>query len=396
MRLDRNVYILIMKKIIVLGATGSVGTQALDVARKENYKVTAISANRDVEAVEKYAREFNVNECAMADENAANSLKIKLSDTNIKVYSGQNGIIDMINNADFDTAVNSTLGMAGLLPSLAVVKCGKRLALANKESMVIAGEILNAEAKAHNAEIVPVDSEHCAIHQCLKAGDKKEVSRLILTASGGPFFGRSADEIKNVTLADALAHPTWKMGAKITVDSATLMNKGFEVIEACRLFDVPQNKVDVVVHRQSIIHSMVEFCDNSIMAQLSVPDMRFCVQYAVNYPERCTGVTEKLDFFKIPSLTFDRPDTEAFPLLQAAYDAVKLGGAVPCTLNAANEIAVAAFLKEKISFSDISNTVISTVNALADTAKNAVSLEDILAFDTLGRQYAEKIISHAK
>lgn len=396
MRLDRNVYILIMKKIIVLGATGSVGTQALDVARKENYKVTAISANRDVEAVEKYAREFNVNACAMADENAANSLKIKLSDTNIKVYSGQNGIIDMINNADFDTAVNSTLGMAGLLPSLAVVKCGKRLALANKESMVIAGEILNAEAKAHNAEIVPVDSEHCAIHQCLKAGDKKEVSRLILTASGGPFFGRSADEIKNVTLADALAHPTWKMGAKITVDSATLMNKGFEVIEACRLFDVPQNKVDVVVHRQSIIHSMVEFCDNSIMAQLSVPDMRFCVQYAVNYPERCAGVTEKLDFFKIPSLTFDRPDTEAFPLLQAAYDAVKLGGAVPCTLNAANEIAVAAFLKEKISFSDISNTVISTVNALADTAKNAVSLEDILAFDTLGRQYAEKIISHAK
>lgn len=384
------------KKIIVLGATGSVGTQALDVVRKENYIVTAISANRDVESVEKYAREFKVASCAMADENAANSLKIKLADTGIKVYSGKNGIIDMINEADFDTAVNSTLGMAGLLPSLAVVKRGKRLALANKESMVIAGEILNSVANANNAEIVPVDSEHCAIHQCLKAGDKKEVSRLILTASGGPFFGMAAEEVKHVTLADALAHPTWKMGAKITVDSATLMNKGFEVIEACRLFDVPQNKVDVVVHRQSIVHSMVEFCDNSVMAQLSVPDMRFCVQYAVNYPERCEGVTEKLDFFKIPSLTFDRPDTEAFPLLQAAYDAVRLGGAVPCTLNAANEIAVAAFLKEKISFSDISDIVISTVNSLAQSAKEATSLEDILAFDTLGREYAENIISHAK
>ncbi len=385
-----------MKKIIVLGATGSVGTQALDVARKEGYAVTALSANRDVDSVEKYAREFNVKACAMADEEAAKTLKYKLSDTDIKVYSGDKGIVEMINDTDFDTAVNSTLGMAGLMPSLAVVSKGKRLALANKESMVIAGEILNRVAKENRAEILPVDSEHCAIHQCLKAGEKREVSRLILTASGGPFFGKKASEIKKMTLDDALAHPTWKMGAKITVDSATLMNKGFEVIEACRLFDVPHDKVDVVVHRQSIIHSMVEFCDNSVMAQLSVPDMRFCVQYAVNYPDRCDGVTEKLDFFNIPSLTFDKPDTEAFPLLAKAYHSVKVGGALPCVLNAANEIAVAAFLSKKISFADISELVISAVDSLENDAKNAEKLEEILAFDSLGREHVRNIISRAK
>ncbi|MBE6670183.1 MAG: 1-deoxy-D-xylulose-5-phosphate reductoisomerase [Ruminococcaceae bacterium] len=385
-----------MKKIIVLGATGSVGTQALDVARKEGYAVTALSANRDVDSVEKYAREFNVKACAMADEGSANALKCKLSDTDIKVYSGDKGIVEMINDTDFDTAVNSTLGMAGLMPSLAVVSKGKRLALANKESMVIAGEILNRVAKENRAEILPVDSEHCAIHQCLKAGEKREVSRLILTASGGPFFGKKTSEIKKMTLDDALAHPTWKMGAKITVDSATLMNKGFEVIEACRLFDVPHDKVDVVVHRQSIIHSMVEFCDNSVMAQLSVPDMRFCVQYAVNYPDRCEGVTEKLDFFNIPSLTFDKPDTEAFPLLAKAYHAVKVGGALPCVLNAANEIAVAAFLSKKISFADISELVISAVDSLENDAKNAEALDEILAFDSLGREHVRNIISRAK
>lgn len=381
-----------MKKIIVLGTTGSVGLQALDVARKEKYNVVALSANRDVDGVEKYAREFDVLACAMADENAAANLKVRLSDTNVKVYSGSEGICEMIRNTDFDTAVNSTLGMAGLLPSVEVAKKGKRLALANKESMVIAGEILNAIAKENNAEIVPVDSEHCAVHQCLKAGEKQEVSKIILTASGGPFFGKTSSELKKMTLDDALAHPTWKMGAKITVDSATLMNKGFEVIEACRLFDIPASKVDVVVHRQSIIHSMVEFCDNSVMAQLSVPDMRFCVQYAVNYPDRCSGVINKLDFFSIPTLTFDKPDTEAFPLLAKAYSAVDAGGAVPCVLNAANEIAVAAFLKKEISFSDVSDVVIQTVDHLEKEASKARTLEEILAFDTLGREYAKSNI----
>lgn len=381
-----------MKKIIVLGATGSVGTQALDVARKENYVVTAISANSDVDSVERFAREFKVKACAMSDEKAAESLRLRLADTSVKVFSGAYGIVEMIKSVEFDTAVNSILGMAGLMPSYTVIECGKRLALANKESMVIAGEILNALARKTGAEILPVDSEHCAIHQCLKCGDHGEVTRLILTASGGPFFGRKKEELENVTLAQTLAHPTWKMGAKITVDSATLMNKGFEVIEACRLFNVPADKVEVVVHRQSIVHSMVEFCDNSVIAQLSIPDMRFCVQYAVNYPLRKQAVTERMDFSKLMTLTFDAPDMNAFPLLGAAYDAVSAGGAVPCLLNAANEVAVAAFLKEKINYRDISETVISAVKHFESEAKNAVTLDEIIGFDKLGREYAESLI----
>ncbi len=381
-----------MKKIIVLGATGSVGVQALDVARKEGYSVVALSARRDVDSIEKSAREFNVKACALSDESAARELKSRLNDTDIRVYFGDKGIVEMIADTDFDTAVNSTLGMAGLRPSLAVASKGKRLALANKESMVIAGDILNAVAKKNGAEIVPVDSEHCALHQCLKAGAHSEVKRLILTASGGPFFGKTSEELKAMTLENALAHPTWKMGAKITVDSATLMNKGFEVIEACKLFDVPADRVSVAVHRQSIVHSMVEFCDNSIMAQLSVPDMRFCVQYAVNYPDRCDAVTERLDLFSMPALTFARADMEVFPLLAKAYSAVEAGGAVPCVLNAANEVAVAAFLDKRISFTDVSDTVIKTVDALAAEAKLASSLDEILAFDEKGRAYISEMI----
>ena len=381
-----------MKKIIVLGATGSVGTQALDVARKEKYVVTAVSANSDVYSVERLAREFNVKACALSDKAAASTLKLRLADTQIKVYSGADGIVEMIKSVEFDTAVNSILGMAGLMPSYAVIERGKRLALANKESMVIAGEILNELARKTGAEILPVDSEHCAIHQCLKCGDHGEVTRLILTASGGPFFGRKKEDLENATLAETLAHPTWKMGAKITVDSATLMNKGFEVIEACRLFNVPADKVEVVVHRQSIVHSMVEFCDNSVMAQLSIPDMRFCVQYAVNYPDRKAAVTERMDFRKAMTLTFDTPDYDAFPLLGAAYDAVSAGGAVPCLLNAANEVAVAAFLCERINYRDISTVVISTVKHFESEAACATSLDEIIGFDKLGREYAESLI----
>lgn len=381
-----------MKKIIVLGATGSVGTQALDVARKEKYVVTAISANSDVDSVERFAREFNVKVCALSDKAAASTLKLRLADTQIKVYSGADGIVEMIKSVEFDTAVNSILGMAGLMPSYAVIERGKRLALANKESMVIAGEILNELARKTGAEILPVDSEHCAIHQCLKCGDHGEVTRLILTASGGPFFGRKKEDLENATLAETLAHPTWKMGAKITVDSATLMNKGFEVIEACRLFNVPADKVEVVVHRQSIVHSMVEFCDNSVMAQLSIPDMRFCVQYAVNYPDRKAAVTERMDFRKAMTLTFDTPDYDAFPLLGAAYNAVSAGGAVPCLLNAANEVAVAAFLCERINYRDISTVVISTVKHFESEAACATSLDEIIGFDKLGREYAESLI----
>ncbi len=381
-----------MKKIIVLGATGSVGTQALDVAAKEGYKVKAISANRDVDSVENYARRFSVESCAMADGKAAETLKNRLSDTNIKVYSGAEGVLAMIRETEFDTAVNSILGMAGLMPSYTVIEKGARLALANKESMVIAGEILNALARETGSEIVPVDSEHCAIHQCLKLGRKEEVSKIILTASGGPFFGKKKEELEGVTLAETLAHPTWKMGAKITVDSATLMNKGFEVIEACRLFEIPADAVEVVVHRQSVIHSMVEYRDNAVIAQLGVPDMRFCVQYAVNYPDRREAVTEKLDFSKMASLTFASPDMEAFPLLKCAYDAVKVGGALPCVLNAANEVAVAAFLAEKITYSDINRIVTETVKHFSDSAATAKSLNEIIGFDPQAREFANALI----
>ncbi len=381
-----------MKDIIVLGATGSVGTQALDVAEKEGHKVKAISANRDVDAVYEYALKFEVEACAMADENAADMLKARFSGKNIRVYSGPDGVCRMIKDVEFDTAVNSILGMAGLMPSYTVIEKGCRLALANKESMVIAGEILNDLAKSTGSEILPVDSEHCAIHQCLKPGKKSEVSRLIITASGGPFFGKTREELEEVTLEETLDHPTWKMGAKITVDSATLMNKGFEVIEACRLFDVVPENVEVLVHRQSIVHSMVEFCDNSVMAQLSVPDMRFCVQYAVNYPERSEAITPKLDLASSKPLTFAHPDMNAFPLLKCAYDAVKVGGALPCVLNAANEVAVAAFLAKKIRYIDIERIVISTVEYYSDSAAKAKTINEITGFDPLAREYAKALI----
>lgn len=381
-----------MKKVLVLGATGSVGLQALDVAEKEGYRVTGISANRDVEKVERAARRFSVLACAMADEAAAEDLKIRLADTDIRVYSGAVGIERMIEETDFDVAVNSILGMAGLSPSIAVCKKGKRLALANKETMVIAGEIVNRIAKENGAQILPVDSEHCAIHQCLKSGSASEVARLWLTASGGPFFGKTKNDLAKVTLADALAHPTWSMGAKITVDSATLMNKGMEVIEACRLFDVPAEDVSVVVHRQSIVHSMVEFCDGSIIAQLSYPDMRFCVAYAVNYPERHDAVMQRLDVCSLSSLTFAPPDMETFPLLARAYRAATVGGAAPCVLNAVNEVAVAAFLKEKISFVDLCDTVLTVTEKLESHAKEVQTLEEILAYDTLARREGELLI----
>lgn len=381
-----------MKKVLVLGATGSVGLQALDVAEKEGYVVTGISANRDAEAIERAARKFSVLACAMADEKAAQELRIRLADTSVRIYSGANGIEEMIEDVEFDVAVNSILGMAGLRPSIAVCKKGKRLALANKETMVIAGEIVNRIAKENGAQILPVDSEHCAIHQCLKPGNASEVARLWLTASGGPFFGKTKEDLAKVTLKDALAHPTWSMGAKITVDSATLMNKGMEVIEACRLFDVSADNVSVVVHRQSIIHSMVEFCDGSVIAQLSYPDMRFCVAYAVNYPERHDAVMKRLDVCSLSSLTFAPPDTETFPLLSRAYRAASVGGAAPCVLNAVNEVSVAAFLKEKISFVELCNTVLTVTEKLESRAREAQTLEEILAYDALARSEGELLI----
>jgi 1-deoxy-D-xylulose-5-phosphate reductoisomerase len=369
---------------LILGSTGSVGTQALDVAKRLNFPVDGICAHRNVGAVEVQAREFGVRICAMADEAAAKELKIKLADTSTKVYGGSQGILDMIYESRGDIALNSMLGQAGLLPTLAVIESGKQLALANKESLVVAGEIVMAKAREKGITIRPVDSEHCALAQCLTAGAHKEVRKLVLTASGGPFFGKTREQLEKMRVSDALAHPTWQMGQKITIDSATMMNKGFEIIEASYLFGIPQKNIDVVVHRESIIHSMVEYIDYSMMAQLAVPDMRHCIQHALTYPARETGVIKPLSLTDVGTLTFAAPDEDTFVLLRLARECMSVGGAMPAVLNAANEIAVAAFLKDSIGFCDIFDAVQHTVSALFGGA-SAHTLDEILDYDRQAR-----------
>ena len=380
------------KRMMILGTTGSVGEQAVDVARATGAVVTGISANKNVKRTEELAREFSVESVAMADEEAAKELKTRLADTDIKVYSKNEGICEMISSTKNDVVLNSIIGEAGLLPTLAVIDSGARLALANKESLVVAGEIVMSRAREKQVDILPVDSEHSAIFQCLHSGKKREVKKLLLTASGGPFFGKSVDELRDITVEQALAHPTWKMGAKITIDSATLMNKGFEVIEAAHLFDIPADRIEVLVHRESIIHSMVEYIDNSVIAQLSVPDMRLCAQYALTYPDRVDAVIDELDLAKLSTLSFRKPDTETFALLKCAIESVSKGGAVPAVLNAANEVAVAAFLDRKLSFYGIVEVVTEAVETLT-RAKNAKTLDQILSFDTEARELANLIIS---
>ena len=379
------------KTISVLGATGSVGRQALDVARSRGFSVDFLTANKDVQALEELAREFKPSMVAAADESAAKELRLRLSDTDTKVLSGESGICDGIRQSKSDTVVNSILGEAGLMPTLATIYSGKRLALANKESLVIAGDIVMNAAAMNGVEIIPVDSEHSAIFQALKSGKNKEIKKIILTASGGPFFGMTREQLKSVTLADTLAHPTWKMGKKITVDSATLMNKGFEIIEAVHLFGVSADMVEVTVHRESILHSAVEYVDNSIIAELSVPDMRMCVQYAVDYPNRCDTTSKELDLFALGALTFHKPDTEAFPFLSLAKEAISLGGAMPAVMNAADEVAVDAFLKEKISFTNIFRVVTETFDKM-HTASSLVTLEDIISADRAARRIASELI----
>ncbi len=383
------------KKIMILGSTGSVGEQAVDVALKSNAEVIGLSADSNVKRIEEQARMLGVKYCSMANKRAADELRIKLADTDIKVFSGNDGICGMISEEKCDIILNSIIGEAGLKPTLAAIETGARLALANKESLVVAGEIVMQNARGNNVEIIPVDSEHSAIFQCLRGNTGQRIKKILLTASGGPFYGYSEEELKKITVEQALAHPTWKMGAKITIDSATLMNKGFEVIEAVHLFDVRPENIEVVVQRESIIHSMVEYIDNSIIAQLSVPDMRLCVQYALTYPERSDAVIGELDLFKLGALHFSKPDTDTFQLLSCAVNAIKAGGALPAVVNAANEIAVAYFLSGKISFYDIFNCVTETVAVL----KNAVSahtLSEILEYDGEARHIAESILNQKK
>ena len=380
--------------LTILGSTGSVGEQAIDVALKNGLPVNAISANRNVTRVEEQARRLSVKACAMADESAANDLKTRLFDTGIKVYGGTSGIEEML-SLDFgkdETVVNSILGEAGLKPTLATLNAKKRLALANKESLVCAGTFVMDLAKKNAVPILPVDSEHSAIFQALRAGSQKEIKRIFLTASGGPFFGMTRGELASITPERALAHPTWNMGAKITIDSATLMNKGFEVIEAVHLFGVMPEQIKVLVHRESIMHSAIEYIDNSVIAQLSKPDMRLCVQYAITHPARTQAVIEELDLTKLAALTFAEPDTDTFILLDLAKKAIQKGGALPAVLNAANEVAVAAFLEKKLSFTGIFDLVAETVEKL-DAAKRASTLDEIFAYDKEARAVAKEKLS---
>ncbi len=381
--------------ITILGCTGSVGEQAIDVARQTGARVNAICANRNAARVEQQAREFSVSACAMSDEAAAKDLRERLADTNIRVFSGMDGVCEMIseNYGEDEIVVNSVIGEAGLRPTLATLNAGKKLALANKESLVCAGEIVMGLAREKNLEILPVDSEHCAIFQCLRSGSLKEIKRILLTASGGPFYGYQKDQLKDITVERALAHPTWNMGAKITIDSSTLMNKGFEVIEAVHLFDVTPDQIEVLVHRESIMHSAVEYNDNSVIAQFSVPDMRLCVQYALTHPVRAEAVIPQLDLTKVGALTFQKPDLETFTLLRLALDSIAVGGAVPATLNAANEIAVAAFLNRQIGFYRIFEVVEETVLALKEKAKDVHSIDGIFEFDANARALARELVA---
>ncbi len=377
------------KTIAVLGATGSVGRQALDVAASRDFAVDFMSANADATGLEALARKFMPRAVALADEAAALDLKGRLADTDIKVTGGRAAITEGVFSSSAETVVNSILGEAGLMPSLAVIDSGKRLALANKESLVIAGDIVMSRARKRGVEILPVDSEHSAIFQSLKAGKPSEIKRIILTASGGPFFGKSLEELSSVTLRDTLAHPTWKMGKKITVDSATLMNKGFELIEAVHLFGVAPERVEVTVHRESILHSAVEYIDNSIIGEFSVPDMRMCVQYAVDYPDRCESASEPLDLFKLGNLTFARPDERAFPFLSLAKRAIALGGAMPAVMNALDEVAVGEFLQERLSFVGIYELVLTCFDKLL-YHKDTTSLDGIIAADREARRIAHE------
>lgn len=370
--------------VAILGSSGSVGTQALDVCEKLGLRVDALTGGRNDQLLEEQVRRFRPRFCAMADADAARALRMRVRDTDTKIFEGEEGILALIGETDAKTAVNSILGLAGLAPTLAAAKRGMRIATANKESIVAAGDLVNAVIRENGAELIPVDSEHSAIFQCLHCGGHGEVKRILLTASGGPFFGYTKEQLECVTRADALRHPTWKMGAKITVDSATLMNKGLEVIEAVRLFGVSPSQITVVVHRESIIHSAVEYIDNAVIAELSHPDMRECVQYALTYPHRVPAVIEPLDLFEVGTLTFKRPDTEVFPLLALAFRAIETGGLMPAVLSAANEAAVSLFLADKIRFADIAVCVERAMDGFNN--KSDFTVEDVFSADREARK----------
>ena len=370
--------------ISLLGSTGSIGRQALEVIAAENMAVAALTANRDVDRLEEQCRRFRPALAVMMDPAAASELRVRLADTPIRVAAGMDGLLEAAVLPQADTVLTAVVGIVGLQPTLAAVEAGKRIALANKETLVCGGELVMDGAARSGAEIVPVDSEHSALFQCLQGcRDRGEVRRLILTASGGPFWGWRAEQLAHVTVEQALAHPNWSMGAKISVDSATMMNKGLEFIEAMRLYRMPPEKISIVIHRESIIHSLVEYSDHAILAQLGAPDMRLPIQYALTWPRRSEGVAKPLDLLTCPPLTFHAPDCEAFPCLRLALEAARTGGTATAVLNGANEAAVGQFLAGKLSFAGIAQKVEEALAAIP--AVQSPGLEEILAADEAAR-----------
>nr|WP_317356931.1 1-deoxy-D-xylulose-5-phosphate reductoisomerase [uncultured Tyzzerella sp.] len=379
------------KNIVILGATGSIGTQALEVVENlKNINIVGLSTNTNIDILEKQIRKYNPMYVCVTNIEKANILKENIKDTKTQILTGEEGLIKLATLDNVDTILNSLVGNVGLLPTIYGIRAKKHIALANKETLVSAGELVMKEAKKYNVNIYPIDSEHSAIFQCLQGNKYDEIEKIILTASGGPF--RDHTSLENVTLKEALNHPNWSMGKKITIDSATLMNKGLEVIEAKWLFNIDVDKIEVIIHPQSIIHSMVEYKDSAIMAQLGTPDMKVPIQYALAYPNRIKNDFEKLDLLKYNNLTFKKPDYELFPCLKYAFDAIKIGGTMPCVLNASNEIAVEYFLKEKIKFTDIPKIVYKTMEEHKNKNKLNYSLEDVLQADKFARDFAKNLI----
>ena len=381
-----------VKCVTILGSTGSIGRQSLDIIDNLGLPVAALAAGTSVDRMAEQCRKYRPKLAVMGSREAAMELQSAISDLPVKISWGEEGLMEAATHEDADCVITAVVGMLGLKPTLAAIRAGKRIGLANKETLVCAGELVMAEAKEYNVEIIPVDSEHSAIFQCLMgAGEKRELKRILLTCSGGPFYGKSREELGVVTKADALEHPNWKMGAKITIDCATLMNKGLEVIEAMRLYDVPVEQVDVLIHRQSIVHSMVEYVDGAVMAQLGSPDMRLPIQLAMTYPERMACPAPALDLTTCGSLTFSKPDEENFPCLALARECAKKGGTACPAMNGANEEAVAMFLKDEIGFYDIYELVRKAVDAVPFIENP--TLEQILEVDRLAREAVRKLKS---
>ncbi len=384
--------------IAILGSTGSIGKSSLDVISSmnehgEDYYVTYLVTNKNVDLLYQQVKKYNPVGVVIIDEQRAAQFQSYLNGEKLKVFSGEKGLAEVMSRGEFDVLISSLVGFAGLRPTLEALRAGKTVALANKETMVVAGEIVNETARKYDANLVPVDSEHSAILQCFTGEDKESIAKLILTASGGPFLNRSKEDLEHVTVEEALNHPNWKMGNKITIDSATLMNKGLEVIEAHYLFDLPPDRIEIVVHPQSIIHSMVEFVDGSIKAQLGMPDMKIPIQYALTYPERIRSRYQRIDFGKVSHLTFMKPDVDKFPLINLAYAALAAGGTATAVLNAANEAAVDLFLRRKIGFTHISEIVAQALESIPP--KRLPDIEEIFEADRQARQFVYSETEHS-